>query len=111
MRFVQEFHKGARGSLSLWLGLSKVGVYSWSMTTWKQERPSWCPHSDCLFVRRAMDAMCVGHLPEPIAHDGDFNQHRWCLNGTSDTGGVFDLQINDTDLWWFRHMFSALDGK
>ena len=79
--------------------------------TWKQERPSWCPHPDCVFVRRAMDAICVGHLPELVAHDGDFNHHRFCLNGASDSGGVFDLQVNNTDLWWFRQMFSALDGK
>ena len=79
--------------------------------TWKQERPAWCPHPDCLFVRRAMDAICVGHLPKPEPHDGDENIHRWCLNGAADNGGVFDLQINNTDLWWFRQMFSALDGK
>lgn len=28
------------------------------MTEWRQERPSWCPHTDCLFRRRAMDDMC-----------------------------------------------------
>lgn len=58
-----------------------------------------------------MDAICVGHLPKPEPHDGDENIHRWCLNGAADNGGVFDLQINNTDLWWFRQMFSALDGK
>ena len=78
---------------------------------WKQERPAWCPHSDCEFKRRAMDAMCVGHLPAPAEHDGDFNNHRLCLNGAADNGGVFDLQINSTDLWWFRFLFHALDGK
>lgn len=77
---------------------------------WKQERPSWCPHTDCLFKRRVMDGMCCGDLPEPAPHDGDFNNYRFCLNGAADNGGVFDLQVNDTDLGWFRWIFDALDG-
>jgi len=81
------------------------------MTEWKQERPSWCPHKSCLFKRRAMDDACVGDLPEPEEHDGDFNNHRFCLNGVSDSGGVFDLQINNSDLWWFRWLFQALDNR
>ena len=72
------------------------------MTEWKQERPDFCPHNDCLFKRRAMDDMCVGYLPKPEKHNGDINKYRWCLNGASDSEGVFDLQINDTDIWWFK---------
>ncbi len=81
------------------------------MAKWKQERPDFCPHNDCLFKRRAMDNMCVGNLPEPIEHDGDFNIYRCCLNGTSDTGTVFDLQINDTDIFWFKWLLGALQPK
>lgn len=69
-------------------------------TEWKQERPSWCPHDTCIFRKRAMDSMCCGRLPEPSPHGADFNTHRLCLNGASDDGGVFDLQINKTDVWW-----------
>ena len=58
-----------------------------------------------------MDDMCGGHLPEPAEHDGDFNHHRFCLNGVADNGGVFDLQVNNSDLQWFRWLFDALDGK
>ena len=58
-----------------------------------------------------MDDMCGGHLPTPVEHDGDFNHHRFCLNGVADNGGVFDLQVNNSDLWWFRWLFDALDGK
>lgn len=78
---------------------------------WKQERPGWCPHPDCLFVRRTVDAICVGHLPEPVPHDGDFNIYRWCLNGAAEDGGVFDLQINNADIGWFRISFDALVNK
>lgn len=78
---------------------------------WKQERPDWCPHGDCQFKRRAMDYMCVGHLTKFTKHDGDWNHHRLCLNGVSDTGSIFDLQVNNTDLWRFRWLFDALDGK
>lgn len=79
------------------------------MTEWKQERPTWCPHQDCIFKRRVVDAMCAGHLPAPIEHDGGLNTYRLCLNGSADNGGVFDLQINHTDLWWFRSLFDALE--
>jgi len=58
-----------------------------------------------------MDAICGGQLPAPEPHDGDFNTHRFCINGASDTGGIFDLQVNKTDLWWFRFIFDSLDGK
>ncbi len=78
--------------------------------TWTQERPAWCPHTDCLFRRRAMDAVCGGELPEPTEHDGGLNTHRVCLNGAADDGGVFDLQVNASDLGWFRWIFDALDG-
>lgn len=78
---------------------------------WKQERPDWCPHPTCLFKRRVQDAMCCGDLPEPAPHDGDENIYRICLNGAADNGGVFDLQVNDTDLGYFRWIFDALDGK
>lgn len=76
--------------------------------TWKQERPKWCQHTECLFKRRVMDAACVGHLPKPVQHGADFNTHRVCLNGAADNGGVFDLQINDTDIWWCGWLFESI---
>jgi hypothetical protein len=76
---------------------------------WLQERPTWCPHLDCLFRRRAMDSICGGELPEPEPHLGDSNTHRVCLNGVIE-GEIFDLQVNATDLGWFRWIFDALDG-
>ena len=79
-----------------------------SKKVWKQERPEWCPHSNCLFAFRVTDAMCGGKLPEPEPHDRDFNTHRFCLNGASDSGGVFDLQINKTDIWWFKKLFAEM---
>ncbi len=68
------------------------------MPTWKQERPTWCPHTDCGFCMRVHDSLCGGHLPKPEPHDGDFNDHRLCLRFRDD-GEVVDFQCNDTDLW------------
>ena len=75
---------------------------------WKQERPSWCPHTDCIFLRRAMDHLCGGQLPKPEPHDGDVNTQRICINAGLP---VFDLQVNHSDLDWLRWIFDALDGK
>lgn len=55
-----------------------------------------------------MDGICGGELPRREAHDGDHNTHRLCINCEGD---VFDLQVNKTDLNWFRWVFDALDGK
>lgn len=82
--------------------------------SWKQERPSWCPHSDCIFKRRTMDAICGGELPVPEPHGPSMNTHRFCINQKQEeipTVGIFDLQVNDTDLEAFRYIFDALDGK
>jgi len=75
---------------------------------WKQERPMWCPHQDCVFCRRSQDALCGGRLPKPEPHEGDENTHRLCVNTV---GEVFDLQVNKTDLGYFRWILDALDGK
>lgn len=76
-------------------------------TQFKQEKPSWCPHEGCGFLRRAMDNLCGGKLAVPEPHDGDWNTHRLCIK----TDGVFDLQVNTNDLDWFRWIFDAVDGK
>jgi len=73
-----------------------------------QQRPAWCPHQTCQFKRRVTDTMCAGRLPKRESHDGDHNTHRLCLNGASDSGAVFDLQINKTDVYWFRWLFEAI---
>ena len=74
---------------------------------WKQERPSWCPHPNCLFVRRVQDSICGGNLSEPEPHDADLNIYRICIN-TDDT--CESLLVNKTDLGYFRWIFDALDG-
>lgn len=84
-----------------------------STEIYKQERPSWCPHHNCIFKRRVMDGACGGQLPLPEPHGADFNTHRFCINKDLEAGiaEVFDLQVNETDLDWFRWIFDALDGK
>ena len=76
--------------------------------TFKQERPKWCKHQDCIHQRRVLDALCGGKLPEPVPHNGAFNHYRICIRSNGD---VFDLQVNDTDIDYFRWVFDALDGK
>lgn len=79
--------------------------------TLKQERPSWCPHQDCEFQRRVGDWICGGKLPEPIPHENDLNTHRFCLNHVLSFPNIFDLQVNKSDLDWFRWIFDSLDNK
>ena len=90
------------------------------MTTYKQERPSWCPHQDCIFQRRALDSICGGKLPNPNEPEKDAfgqvhrNDVRFCINETHQPGkdaNVFDLKCNPSDLDWIRFIFDALDGK
>ena len=84
-----------------------------STTVYRQERPAWCPHQDCLFRRRVTDAACGGELPRPEAHDGDMNTHRLCIRPGHAEGSpeVVDLQVNKPDLEWLRWLFDGLDGK
>ena len=77
---------------------------------WKQERPSWCHHNDCLFKRRCQDALCCGELPAADSHDGDFNYYRICVNVAEDRKGC-DYLVNNTDLEYLRWILDALDGK
>lgn len=77
------------------------------MNQYNQEKPSWCPHESCEFLRRVEDSLCGGSLPTPEPHDGDLNTHRLCIN----TDEVFDLQVNVSDVDWFRWIFDAIDGK
>lgn len=77
------------------------------MTVWRQERPTWCPIPACLFKRRVEDAICGGELPNPLPHDSDMNTHRLCLPQAD----IMDLQVNRSDLNWFRWVYDALDGK
>jgi len=74
---------------------------------YRQEKPAWCPHQDCIFTRRVLNALCGGRLPEPEPHDGDLNLHRICIR----TDTTFDLKVNDSDLDWLRWIFDSLDGK
>ena len=74
-------------------------------TVWKQERPTWCKHKDCLFKKRHQDRMCGGCLPEEI----DYETFRFCLR--FEDGEIIDIKCNASDLDYFRSIFDALDGK
>ena len=78
---------------------------------WKNERPEWCPHANCEYRLRAQDSACVGYLPLPIPHGEDSNDYRFCLNGALESGEVFDLMINDSDLYHFKRLFAALQRR
>ena len=76
--------------------------------TWVQEQPAWCPYKDCRFLRRAMDNICAGELPEPRNHNSGINTHRFCM--VTDTE-IAHYQVNKTDLDWLRWIFDAIDGE
>jgi len=78
---------------------------------WKQEKPAWCSHSKCSFLRRAMDSLCAGQLLKPEAHGGDFNTHRICMVGVLPKGEIFDLKVNTGDLYHCRRILDAIDGR
>ena len=76
--------------------------------TYKQERPVWCPHKDCIFLRSGgTSSMCGGKLPLSTEHNGGINTHHFCLS----EGGDSCYEVNANDLDWFRWIFDALDGK
>lgn len=80
----------------------------------KQERPSWCPHNSCKFKRISQDKICGGDLPEHQPHDVGgplVNTYRFCLKNVLPNKEIFDLQVNDNDLQFFRWIFDSLDGK
>lgn len=72
------------------------------------ERPNWCPHPDCIFLRNTQDMMCCGRLPVPIDHDGTPNTHRVCIDSTETHHGYMDLQINRADAWYFKRLMEAV---
>jgi len=74
----------------------------------KNKRPAWCPHTDCKYHLSTQDLLCVGHLPEQIEHDGDVNIYRMCINCC---GEVFDLQINDTDIYHLKRLLDSLKSS
>lgn len=80
--------------------------------TFKQERPSWCPHADCCFLRRAMDDLCGGKLPVLGDHGPvkAVNTHRFCIH-FDDGSPIVDMQVNASDLAWMRWIMDALDGQ
>ncbi len=70
------------------------------MAEWKQERPMWCPHTECVFGIRSQDSLCVGRLPIPADHDGVENTHRFCQRGAPDDGAwLHSLEFNRGDAW------------
>ncbi len=62
-----------------------------------------------------MDSLCGGKLLKPEKHEGAMNTHRFCIKTEAERNplhdNVFDLQVNSTDLDWFRWIFVALDKK
>lgn len=54
--------------------------------------------------------VCVGTLPQPEPHDGDFNTHRFCLHGAKDDGEwTFDLQVNRSDVWNIKRILTQIE--
>lgn len=70
----------------------------------KQQKPEWCPFTDCIFVVNTQDAACIGKLPTPEPHLDDFNTHRLCLHAREDEDWHFNIQINKSDAWNLRRI-------
>ncbi len=82
------------------------------MGNWKNKRPNWCPHQDCIFKMSSQNLICTGKLPKPESHGIDENTHRQCLDERGFNKGIHDLQINKTDAWIFkRHMDLVINDK
>jgi len=76
-----------------------------------KDKPSWCPHSNCLYELQSQDKMCIGKLSELKQHGNDFNTHRLCID-TRETGhGIFDLQINWSDAYNLMRLLKTIKDK
>jgi hypothetical protein len=76
-------------------------------------RPSWCPHSDCVWRTGGGNdsdtgVACGGELPDPELHEGTPNTHRLCIR-TLD-GEIGDYQLNHADLWYLGRIIEKLRG-
>lgn len=84
------------------------------MSEWlKQKRPEWCPHQDCQFKLMKQNLVCVGILPETELHNGIPNYARICfydevLPLEMHTRPVYDMQINEGDVFHLRSLLDAL---
>ena len=68
------------------------------MTEFKQERPQWCPHLNCIYKRVSQDKIYGGELPEPQPHDPggpSVNTHRLCLKDALPNNEIFDLMVHN----------------
>ena len=57
-----------------------------------------------MFIRRTLDTVCAGKLPEPVDHDGVDNTHRLCLVGMDGAGGVSTMMLNRDNVWHLRRL-------
>jgi len=79
--------------------------------TFQQVRPDWCPHADCDYIASSQNKICKGVLPCPAPHGDGFNTHRFCLDTRESGHGVFDLQINNTDIFNIKRILSAAQKR
>lgn len=90
-------------------GQPDIGWNDHEVHRWDQ-RPTWCPHSDCVVLRAMQNLMCAGRRAKPGDH-GQFkgvNTHRFCLRDVLPGEAIFDLSVNTGDLWWFQKLFDAI---
>jgi hypothetical protein len=79
------------------------------MTEWKQERPSWCPHPDCRFLRRSQDVICSGHMSSPRLHEGVENTHRLCQRA-DDGAWLHTVELNKGDAYNLYRILKGVFG-
>lgn len=72
------------------------------------DRPDWCPDPECTCLTGFAERICVGRLPQKVAHDDLFNTHNLCLERESLGEENFCEPINDADAWYFSRCMQAV---
>lgn len=78
-----------------------------------KDKPFWCAHIDCNFIKNTQDKLCCGRLSTPEQHDTDYNTHRLCLDIGELEHVIVDLAVNNTDVYWLMTTLQAIktDGS
>lgn len=73
------------------------------------EKPEWCSRTTCQYLRNGAGIMCIGKLPKPEPHGGDFNTHRLCMLERETGLHLVRLVINKTDVGWLNYLFEVME--
>lgn len=83
------------------------------------ERPATCPNHACellVSMRTGGSGICIGRLPEPVTHTDLLGRPHWNDKRLCTSRAVADephraLNVNDSDMVVFMHMFGEVVGN